>query len=339
MTIFDSDPSSGAPSFEELNLYNELVLHAGELAEALQSHDSVSTDRYYRVSDPRLMEQLTITDTISQLGQILPDEKPSEVTVHCTVLSRDDMQYGETRIHLDYHGEKFFIRSGENAHYLVADTPSDTEDEPYVVIDPRITSDLIAKLTVPYTAPELCDFTELNDISRINEICASLENSDFVDGSIEHTHKLLAGYTVITETKKEPLVGHHIPVSIEVTEDRDEIEEANDRSELTDPLSLKTEFSDYRSALGMLRILTTGSEEVTLDIDHMRHFRVVLMNLLASVRPDSISLEDYEAEDDDNEDLEAYATDEDREENLDENEDDEESEDDDEDEDKDFADD
>jgi hypothetical protein len=323
MTIFDSDPSPNGPSFEELNLYNELVLHAGELAEALQSHDSVSTDRYYRVSDPRLMAQLTISDTISQLGQILPDEQPSEVTIHCTVLSREGVQYGETRIHLDYRGEKFFIRSDENAHYLVADTPSDSEDEPYVAIDPRITSDLIAKLTVPYTAPELCDFTELNDISRINEICASLENSDFVDGSIEHTYKPLSGYTVITETKKEPLVGHHIPVSIEITEDRDETEDAEDRDEPTDPLNLKTEFSDYRSALGMLRILTMGSEEVTLDIDHMRHFRLVLMSLLASVRPDSISLEDYEADDKEDEDLDTYAAVEEYEEDLEEDDEDE----------------
>lgn len=332
MTVFDSDPSPNGPSFEELNLYNELVLHAGELAEALQSHDSVSTDRYYRVSDPRLMEQLTITDTISQLGQILPDEQPSEVTVHCTVLTREDMQYGETRIHLDYHGEKFFIRSDESAHYLVADAPSDSDDEPYIVIDPRITSDLIAKLTVPYTAPELCDFTELNDISRIDEICASLENSDFVDGSIERTYTPLSGYTVITETKKEPLVGHHIPVSIEITEDRDETEDAKDRNEPTDPLSLKTEFSDYRSALGMLRILTMGSEEVTLDIDHMRHFRFVLIRLLTSVRPDSISLEDYE-EDKEDEELDTYATDEEYEEDLDEE--DEENEDEDEDKDPD----
>lgn len=291
MTIFDSDPSFGGPSFEELNLYNELVLHAGELAEAVQSHEPIATDRYYRVSDPRLMEQLTIGDTIARLGHILPDEQPSEVAIHCTVHAHQGMQYGETRIHIDYEGEKFFIRSDENAHYLVADTPSDPEqDEPFVTIDPRITSDLIAKLTVPYMAPELCDFTELNNISRINEICASLESSDFVDGSIEHTHELPGGYTVITETKKEPLVGHYIPVSIEVTEDR---------GGNTDPLSLSSEFSDYRSALGMLRILTSGSEEVTLDMDHMRHFNDVMLRLLKSVRPDSISLEDYEATEDD----------------------------------------
>lgn len=297
MTVFDSDPSFGGPSFEELNLYNELVLHAGELAEAVQSHEPVATDRYYRVSDPRLMEELTIGDTIGQLGHILPDEQPSEVSIHSTVHTHQGLQYGETRIHIDYEGEKFFIRSDENAHYLVADTPAGTDrDEPYVVIDPRITSDLIAKLTVPFTAPELCDFTELNNISRINEICTSLESSDFVDGSIEHTHQLPGGYTVITETKKEPLVGHYIPVSIEVTEDR---------GKNTDPLSLSSQFTDYRSALGMLRILDSGSQEVTLDIDHMHHFNSVLMSLLRTVRPDSISLEDYEA-DGDRDDVDDY---------------------------------
>lgn len=286
MTIFDSDPSFGGPSFEELNLYNELILHSGELAEALQSHEPISIDRSYRVSDPLLMQQLTITDTISQLGQVLPDEQPVEVSIHCTIHASGGLQYGQTRIHLNYSGEKFFIRSDDDAHYLVADTPTESEDgEPYVVIDPRITSDLIAKLTIPFTEPELCDFTEINSIARINEICASLESSDFVDGSIENTYKLPGNFTVITETKKESLIGHQIPISIEVTEDR---------GDDTDPLTLSTEFTDYRSALGMLRVLESGSEEVTLDVDHMRHFKGVVVNLLKIVQPDSVSLEDYD---------------------------------------------
>lgn len=289
MSVFDSDPSIGGPSFEELNLYNELVLHSGELAEALQSHYPISTDRSYRVSDPLLMEQLTITDTIGQLGHILPDEQPLDVSIHCTIHASDGIQHGQTRIHLNYSDETFFISSDGEAHYLVADTSPEREGvEPYMMIDPRITSDLIAKLTVPFAAPELCDFTDINGVARINEICASLESSDFVDGSVEHTYALPGNFTVITETKKESLIGHQIPISIEITEDR---------GDKTDPLTLSTEFTDYRSALGMLRILESGSEEVTLDVDHMRHFRSVVLNLLKIVQPDSVSIEDYREED------------------------------------------
>lgn len=289
MTVFDSDPSFGGPSFEEMNLYNEVVLHAGELAEAMQSYGSIATDRFYGVSDPRLMDQLTITDTIRELGHILPHEQPSEISIHCIVHSSGDAQYGQTQLHIDYEGEKFLIRSDENGHYLVAENPVDADnpEESFVTIDPRITSDLVAKLTVPYTAPELCDFTEINSIARINEICGLLEASDFVEGSIEHTHEILDRYTVITETKKEPFVGHHIPVSFEVTEDRG--------SDIG-PLSLSVEFADYKTAVGMIRMLAVGSEEVIMDIDHMRHFNSVIMTILKEVQPNSVSLEVYDEE-------------------------------------------
>lgn len=278
MTFFDSDLGPyGGISLDELRVYNEVVLQAGELAEALQSHEPVATDRFYRVSDPRIME---LVDIPTELSYLVAEQHPEAVTFHSTIHHKDQQTYVTSDVGIELK-DNITVHTNlhDGAYVLLFE---DDEMQP-IPADAHSVSNLIARIAHPMHDPEFSDFKDINDPSRAEEICETLGNNELVDSVVDHTYIVDDSHQVVTQLKNGNVT------SCEITELRED-------GEL--PVSLTIEFSHYATASNLFQVTEDGSRILIMDSGDMTRFNDIITGLLNHVRPDKLVTIEEDGDDD-----------------------------------------
>lgn len=254
MTYRDTDPFlPKGTSIEDLRQYTEVLLGAAELAEAIMTQPARGCDRHYRISDPRI---ITLVGVPSAAYDIVGYGEPLEsVTFHSVTHGADNHVHVSSAIGLEFaNGEDITIDSPTGQPQLTSTT---REEYPPVPITSQEVSDIIARLLHPGNDPAFSDFSAINDFERVEEICETLDNADFVTATKEEIYQFGDDYQIIAQSKNDRLI------ACEITEFRDE-----DPA----PVSLTVEFNHFSTASKLYRSMADGSEELILEVSDLERF-------------------------------------------------------------------
>ncbi|HRJ06167.1 MAG TPA: hypothetical protein PK096_04120 [Candidatus Saccharibacteria bacterium] len=274
MTAFDADNTQfGGLSYEELRQHTEVLLKAGELAEALQSQPANSTDRNYSVSDPRVMEMVELPAAVRDINPL--GRPPDSIEYRSTVHTTGDRTYVSSSVAICLPFATVHIAQHDGKHLL----QFENDVTPTGVVDPEETSAILARIAQPTYDPSLSDFKDLNDVGRASELCETLGNNDMVTSTVEHTYAVDDCHQVIVESKDGKLL------SCEVVEFRDDQEI---------PLALTVEFNNWATASNLYQMTSDGSKELIMDESDVERFIDIIDALLTHVRPVTSSQEDLD---------------------------------------------
>lgn len=219
MTGRDPIPRDEGMSYEEMRLHTDIILRAGELADALEKRTSSSSDHLYSISDPRYLELVSIPDTL------LYSEEPENlrrVDIHVVIYKGSDAQYYSTFSMNFYFSDA--IHEGSEAD---SDDPRvrtytlELSDEEYLLYnnnrDAQPTkesaenvSKLLAKILFPSHDPLQSDYRNLGNLDRVREVCDRLDDVDYVDSIIEKVFEFAQKRVLITTTSNGKLLSCQI---------------------------------------------------------------------------------------------------------------------------------
>lgn len=219
MTGRDPMPRDEGMSYEEMRLHTDIILRAGELADALEKRTSSSSDHTYSVSDPRFLELLDLPD------RMLYSESPSDlrkVDIRAVIYKGSDQKYYST-FSMDFH----FSDAIQESTTIRADNPAvrtytiELSDEKYLLYNndrgtqptkerPEDVSKLVARILFPAHDPLHSDYRNLGNIDRIREVCARLDDAEHVDSVIEKVFEFAQKRVLITKTSNGKLLSCQI---------------------------------------------------------------------------------------------------------------------------------
>ena len=266
MSSFESDSMHlSGTSLEDLRQYTDVLLGAAELADALDSHESTASDRFFRVADPRVMDLIEVPDVITEV--IGYDKKIDAVVFQSTIRKIEAETLVNSCIRLEYNDDDYVLIQKSGDQYVALFTD---ENVMPISVTAEMASDIIARITHPSNDPSFSDFANIDDPDRVNEICDTLENVDMATVISERIYEIDSTHQVITESKDGKLV-------------MCEIVEFCDDQEI--PLALMVEFKHFSTASSLYQTTPDGSKELIMDVVDLERFKIIIAELLEKITP------------------------------------------------------
>ena len=279
MGTFDPYPTpEKGTSFEQLQLYTEVLLAAAELAGTLENLPAVGEQHTYRIVDPRVIDNVEIPEEIRLLlpsdtslesivcsvwGNRIPDTSTQHVSTHLSLELSDGIAAGIES-----------LPEHDMTEFMVRITNEDTSSYSQTLLPAEEVSSIIARMTHPTNDPAFSDFKNPNDPSKMREICETLENSIAIEASHELIYEIDNTYQVHIQKNGDKIR------AVEVTEIR------YDKPSIT----FVIEYTSMSTAGTLYRASREGSEELTVEEGDLERFVQIIIALKRSLELNEVAM-------------------------------------------------